>query len=299
MTTEQRQRFLYYFYEAERMWQNEQFAEAYPLFEFCYALYPEDAMTNLYLGHIYRGVNLTDQALLYYKQAWKQAPADCWLEYAVTLYNTQTAENRKEAIHVMEQTAKLIPSESDLWDHLRDAYIGAKQYKQAINAQDHLDRIEGYNAYSAINRYRIYMLMQSPKKAISAIEDYLKEDPANLQFQIYRVQLYEATGRPVRQLFPLYQEILKLDPHNAYALNNYAYLLATGKGDLRLAESMSTKAVQAEPNNPTYLDTYAWILYLTGQYELAKIYIRQAVQYLEGHAIPKEIQNHYNQIINH
>lgn len=298
MTVEQRQQFVYYFYEAERLWHAEQYADAFALFEFCYALNPDDAMTNRYLGHIYRGSQLVPQSLPFYRRAWEAAPKDCWEDYAVTLYNGGDAAQKAEAIQVMEQAGTLLPDDAEVWDHLRDAYIGVGKYKQAIGAQDKLDRIEGYSPYSAINRYRIYMLARDAKKAIKAIEDYLQEDPTNVQFQLYRMQLYEMIGRPAKQLIPIYQTILKLDPYNALVLNNYAYLLATTKGgDLHLAEQMSAKAVQAEPNSPTYLDTYAWVLYLTGQQTLAELYIRQAMSKIEGNEIPMEILRHYEQII--
>ena len=44
------------------------------------------------------------------------------------------------------------------------------------------------------------------------------------------------------------------------ALNNYAYYLSEKGVDLHKAEAMSYKTIKAEPNNGTYLDTYAWIL---------------------------------------
>ena len=44
------------------------------------------------------------------------------------------------------------------------------------------------------------------------------------------------------------------------------------------AEQMSYRTVAAEPNNATYLDTYAWILFLEKKYEEAKIYIDRAVE---------------------
>lgn len=63
-----------------------------------------------------------------------------------------------------------------------------------------------------------------------------------------------------------YDVVLALNPDNVIALNNYAYYLALGGGDLDKAEEMSRKAVEQQPENPTYLDTLAWILYLKGQY---------------------------------
>jgi Tfp pilus assembly protein PilF len=40
---------------------------------------------------------------------------------------------------------------------------------------------------------------------------------------------------------------------------------------------MSYKTIKAEPTNSTYLDTYAWILYMQERYEEAKVFIDQAV----------------------
>ena len=40
---------------------------------------------------------------------------------------------------------------------------------------------------------------------------------------------------------------------------------------------MSYRTVKAEPQNSTYLDTYAWILFRQERYEEAKIYIDQAL----------------------
>lgn len=63
-----------------------------------------------------------------------------------------------------------------------------------------------------------------------------------------------------------YDASIALNPDNIMALNNYAYYLALGGGDLKKAEEMSLHTVEDQPDNPTYLDTYAWILYLQGRY---------------------------------
>jgi Tfp pilus assembly protein PilF len=41
---------------------------------------------------------------------------------------------------------------------------------------------------------------------------------------------------------------------------------------------MSYRTIKAEPKNATYLDTYAWILFMQQRYSEAKIYIDQALQ---------------------
>ena len=41
---------------------------------------------------------------------------------------------------------------------------------------------------------------------------------------------------------------------------------------------MSFKTIKAEPRNATYLDTYAWILFMQKRYAEARVYIDQALQ---------------------
>lgn len=71
------------------------------------------------------------------------------------------------------------------------------------------------------------------------------------------------------------------------AHNNYAYFLAVHgtKEDLDKAEELASKAVQRVRNFPTFLDTYAWVLYLKGEYALAKVYIDSAIS-------NEEVPNH-------
>ena len=42
---------------------------------------------------------------------------------------------------------------------------------------------------------------------------------------------------------------------------------------------MSRKTVLSEPENATYLDTYGWLLFLTGECEQAKKYLKEALVY--------------------
>jgi tetratricopeptide (TPR) repeat protein len=41
---------------------------------------------------------------------------------------------------------------------------------------------------------------------------------------------------------------------------------------------MSFRTIKAEPKNATYLDTYAWILFMQKRYSEARIYIDQTLQ---------------------
>lgn len=68
------------------------------------------------------------------------------------------------------------------------------------------------------------------------------------------------------------------------AYNNYAYFLTEKSGtpaDLDKAEKLARQAIKLEPDNGTYLDTYAWVLYRKGSSMLALIYIKKAIEATE------------------
>lgn len=81
-----------------------------------------------------------------------------------------------------------------------------------------------------------------------------------------------------REAFEAYDSCLQWKDDNIMCLNNYAYYLSELGQQLDKAEQMSYKTVKAEPKNATYLDTYAWILFMQKRYAEAKIYIDQALQ---------------------
>lgn len=84
-----------------------------------------------------------------------------------------------------------------------------------------------------------------------------------------------------KEAFEAYDSCLQWKDDNIGCLNNYAYYLSERGEQLDKAETMSFKTVKAEPKNATYLDTYAWILFMQERYSEAKIYIDQALQNME------------------
>ena len=80
------------------------------------------------------------------------------------------------------------------------------------------------------------------------------------------------------EAFAAYDSCLQWKADNMMALNNYAYYLSELRRDLDKAEKMSRKTIEEEPTNATYLDTYAWILFLEKRYGEAKAYIDRALE---------------------
>lgn len=296
LTPEELQQFLYYFYEAQRLIQNEDIEPAWELVQFCYALNPNDATINNYMGVFYDAFDQPKKVLPYLKRAFELQPNEYWYQYAVYLLQSDDKKLAKLAICNLEQVAQNNPKDEDIHTLLQKAYIHVEDYKRALLIQDQLDSILGYNAASAMQRYRLNMVLHDTKRAISEVQRYLEEEPNDIQFQIFRLELYEQTHQPSDKMIEAYSALLPHQPRNWILLNNLAWHLCISGGDLVMAERLSQTTIMAEPTNSVYLDTYAWIMYNKGNYQDAFFYIQRALEY----AIPetkKEIETHYKAIL--
>ena len=244
LPVEQEQQFTYYWYAAKEALSKEQYDQAYALLEFCRMLKPNDGQTLAYLGMMYEGLKMPDQAMPLFKQAYEADPNGQWENY-------------------LERS-------------LRQA-VNDRRWKEALKIQDEIDRHKDFDAASAYTRSRLYLLMGKPKQALAALDKYLAIDPDHVPLLTLRVELMEKMNAKPKVLYPYYQRILALNPGHLMILNNYAYHLATHGGDLKEAERMSAITISEEPNNSVYLDTYGWILHLQGQDELALFFLNRAL----------------------
>ena len=154
--------------------------------------------------------------------------------------------------------------------------------------------------------YKAVALMQQKDypAALAAVREALalfdagKANNKALQSNLY-AQLgdlhYQLGNAP--EAFEAYENALRLDPGNVYTMNNYAYYLSLAGENLRRAEQLSAKTVEAEPKNSTFLDTYAWILYRQGSYSLAKFYIERAIDNLDPEEDNSVLYDHYGDIL--
>lgn len=144
-----------------------------------------------------------------------------------------------------------------------------------------------------------YSMLEKPGDALATYQEALtKIDPKNAQMisdiwgQIGDV--YYKMKQP-QKAYESYDEALKYNEKNVGVLNNYSYFLTLDKTDLAKAERMSGQAVKVEPNNATYLDTYAWVYFCQGNYMLAKFYIVSAIN--NGGDTNPEVLEHYGDIL--
>lgn len=91
------------------------------------------------------------------------------------------------------------------------------------------------------------------------------------------------------EAYVMYDSALVYNNENIMCLNNYAYFLSLDGIRLDKAKQMSAKTLEKEPEEPTFLDTYAWILFLQGNYIEARKYIDKALKFTEDPNDPENV----------
>ena len=188
-----------------------------------------------------------------------------------------------ESVPVLEQVVDLDPTNKAARMMLIGAAVKKEDYKQIIKVcepgiEATPDALEFYY-YLAV----AYNQAEKPDSVISICKRALEHTTADSKKEIvsdfYSIlgDMYH-TQKQMKEAYAAYDSALVYNPSNIGALNNYAYYLSVERRDLDKAEEMSYKTVKAEPNNATYLDTYAWILFEKGNYAEARIYIDNAIK---------------------
>ncbi len=215
---------------------------ALKLFEKVQGNYPSDWRPYWFLGEIQNIVHNDSSALENFRKVKDLARwnPDGWMGIAGIEYNRGQFDT---TISVLTEAKKFVPDEFRIHFLLGIAY----QRKQDLtNAASSLEKAIEINSKSA-----------EAMTAIALVYDQLKhkEDSDSM-----------------------YERALQVDPHNHLALNNYSYSLSERGLQLERALRMSKEALEQQPDNQSYLDTYGWINYQMGKYEDAEKYIHKAVE---------------------
>lgn len=200
-----------------------------------------------------------------------------------------------------EQTAitlDLNPAEITNWNRLIRLYLTLNKNEKAIEAGQQAIHYFPQDAGVKLLTASGYMMDDKFDDAIALLQQALDEtDPkeletlsdieTNLGDAFYKKELPDSA-------FAHYDKALQYNPHNLLAMNNCAYFMAVEGTDLTKAESLSYVTLRDEPQNPIYLDTYAWIMFKQKNYEAAKEYIDKT---LEADAEPSaEVLEHAGDI---
>ncbi len=216
--------------------------EAIAVFRKYEELYPTDTRPFVYLGVLYRGIKKDSIAEQYFTRATQSANwnADAWWQLGWMYFDRQ---DFKETISIMNRAKQILPDDFRLHLLLGIAYNRA-----------------GMNQDSRVALERAVELNPTDLNALSSL---------GLTYDALKMHAESDSA---------YERALRIDPTFPLVLNNYAYSLSERGLQLDRAERMSKESLAADSLNPSYLDTYGWILYKKGKYQQALPYILRAVE---------------------
>ncbi len=220
--------------------------------------------------------------------------------YALMLIYTQRLDEAcKQLTIIAEQSDK----NGQVWEQIMTICIDLGQYTEAIEAglkaieagrKECITYIYLSNAMLLAKQYD-----QAEKCALTALDSICNNNQRHERSYLYGILAETYSNRDMlEECYQYYDSALVYNSNNAMILNNYAYKLATNGGDLYKAENMSSRSINLEPDNTTYIDTYAWVLFKMNSYTLARIYMEKALDKLSDEdSLSAEYYEHYGDIL--
>lgn len=174
------------------------------------------------------------------------------------------------------------PYQIDAWRMLMSLDMDKGEFDQAIaHGGEALHYVANNSTilYFTSMAYLMKKDMENSRKFMEAALNNAQDESSFLQANIYgglgdiynSLKMYKASDAA-------YMEAIRLDSTNVTAMNNLAYYLSLRKERLDEATKYAAMATQLQPNNGTFEDTYAWVLFANGQYEDALLWIQKALK---------------------
>jgi len=190
-------------------------------------------------------------------------------------------ERIEEARDFMLKAIEIDANSYPLWEQL---IVTESQMEDYENMAIHSDKaIELFPTQPLIYVLNAISHIQQKdySKAIKSLENgkiYVTDNKRlEAQFELYSAEAYYNLEKR-SEAFNAFENVIKIEPDNFMAMNNYAYYLSIRGEELEKAEMLSGRVVQANPDNPTYLDTHAWVLFKKKEFRLAKFYMDTALK---------------------
>ncbi|MCD7971306.1 MAG: tetratricopeptide repeat protein [Candidatus Azobacteroides sp.] len=252
----------------------------------------------VYLGH-YLQQSIKDstdipQAEALFVQLLEDNPleADLHTMYGSLLISQGKLEEAKKEFEIVQT---LTPDDKEIWMQLISLEGRENNYQGMIDvsnkALQQIPDTPEFYFYQGVAWYQL----EEYENALNSFKTGVSVIPPenNMMLSDFYGQIGDINFKLNRkeEAFDAYEKAIEKNENNIGVLNNYAYYLSLENRDLDKAEKMSEVTVRLDPNNSTYLDTYAWIFFMKGNYTLAKFYLRKAMSH--GGEENSEILEHY------
>lgn len=249
----------------QRLQQTQQGIEnANSLFQTLLDQHPEDTELKLMYGSLLMAQQKEEEAKFQFQLVTEMEPSNegAWQQL---LNISLKGEDIPEVIRICTRCKELFPEAPEYYFYLGIGYYMQEKYQESLDTY--------------------YTGLKIIPEGNGVVKSNFYGQIGDLYYQMEKMD----------EAYKAYDEALKYNENNAPVLNNYSYFLTLDKKDLKKAERMAAQCIKLEPDNATYLDTYAWVFFVQGNYTLAKIYIENALS--KDKTNSAELVDHYGDIL--
>ena len=199
----------------------------------------------------------------------------------------QDKQPEKALALIQAQIAKS-PNNPALYTDLGALQLQNRDFAAAqANAQKALALNKGFEP--ALQVFAQSQIAQgNTEAAISTWQQWFTDHPDDARAAMLLGTLEETKG-DLNKAIDYDKKALQIDPSQAFAANNLAYLMVETNGNSDVALSYAQTARRLMPNSPDTADTLAWVYYHKGTYSLAKDLLSDATK-----AEPNNASIHYH-----
>ena len=176
---------------------------------------------------------------------------------------------------------------ADAWVYLSSVFLQGDRYAEAVPVLEAAVKAVPRDPRVVFFLGVAYNRVGRNEDAARALERARELNPKDVPTISQLALVYEQMGR-LELTDSLYEEALRLEPDNHLILNNYSYSMSERNIQIERALEMAKRAVAAQPDNASYLDTIGWIYYRLGDYRNAEEHILRAIQKGEVSAVVHE-----------
>jgi len=198
----------------------------------------------------------------------------------------QSAGNYNRAMALGGEIISAAPDSAVGYVIKGDAILAMKKYQQALANFDKAWTITKSRDI-ALRRFKVTSRLSSVTEAAPILTGWLEEQPDDegVLLELATACFIDKQNKKAAIYF---EKVLVLHPDNVVALNNLAWLY--GLENKPRALVLAKKAYALQPESPSIIDTYGWILLKNNKTSEAHTMLKQAADMLPD--VP-EVQYHY------
>ncbi len=215
-------RFDYYFFEAQRLKNIQQYDAQLEALRMCLEIDSTNAAAQSEIGYVYARMNRMPETLAAFRKAVEKEPMNWWYrtQYISVLSNR---EQYATAIEQAEQLKKLYPEREEVYRMLSALYKQNGDIDKSIEALNQLEAYTGISEELSLEKFQLYSMLKKDKEAMAEIERLTLKFPQDSHYRLLLGDVYLDQNQP-EKAFEIYTQVQNEEPDNPYvylSLSNY------------------------------------------------------------------------------